>query len=146
MPSQTLPEQLPAEDSLLAEHSFNPARQAFLNGCVSLVKGVFSVLVIVALTPFLIRYLGSSGFGVWSLLGLVVNYVMLIDLGTSGAVAKFMGELSPREQINQLNDLFTSYMTLVGILAIGTVVVAVLLLDHRANPLEAHARIDVLGG
>jgi O-antigen/teichoic acid export membrane protein len=126
MPTETFQEQSHPSRSVSVANSFDPARQAFLNGCVSLAKGLLTVLVTVALTPFLVTHLGSTGFGLWSLLGLFITYVALIDLGTSGAVAKFIGELSPREQTNQINALFTSSMMIVGILASGAVLLALL--------------------
>ena len=106
---------------------FDPARQAFLNGCVNFAKGFLNVGVTLALTPFLVSHLGPAGFGVWSLLGLFISYVMLIDLGISGATAKFMGELSPAEDAERGSQVFTSAMALTGILVFGALLLGPLL-------------------
>ena len=127
MPTETVQEPSALDSSLGVKRTFDPARQAFWNGCVSLAKGLLTVLVTVALTPFLVTHLGSAGFGVWSLLGLFITYVALIDLGMSGAVAKFIGELSPREQTKQINAMFASSMMIVGILAGGAILLSLLL-------------------
>lgn len=121
---ETVQEQSPQVNSLCGARTFDPARQALLNGCVSLAKGLLTVLVTLALTPFLVRHLGATGFGIWSLLGLFITYVALIDIGTSGAVAKFIGELTPLDQGGQINVLFTNSMTLVGIVASSAVLLA----------------------
>jgi O-antigen/teichoic acid export membrane protein len=106
---------------------FDPARQALLNGCVSLGRGLLNIGVIVAITPFLISHLGKTGFGVWSLLGLFITYVTLIDFGISGATAKFIGELSSAEGVERINRLFTSGMVLIGILACGALLLVPLM-------------------
>lgn len=117
----------PHLDPLLAKTSFDPARRAFLNGCVNFVRGVLNVAVVVALTPFLVSHLGAAGFGVWSLLSLFISYVTIVDLGISGAAAKFIGELSPQRDLDRMNRLFASVMALLGGLAAGVLVCGTLL-------------------
>lgn len=124
---ETAVEQFPIGGSLAAKHKFDPVRQAFLNGCVNFAKGLLNVGVTLALTPFLVSHLGPAGFGVWSLLGLFLTYVMLIDLGISGAAAKFIGELSLEEDAERMSRLFTSAMALMGILGCGALLLAPLL-------------------
>jgi O-antigen/teichoic acid export membrane protein len=126
MTMETIQEQSPLDSPLCGPRQFDPARQALLNGCVSLAKGLLTVLVTLALTPFLVRHLGATGFGIWSLLGLFITYVALIDLGTSGAAAKFIGEHSAQEQAGQVNAIFTNSMVVVGLLAGVAVLLAFL--------------------
>jgi O-antigen/teichoic acid export membrane protein len=133
MPAETLQEQLKVDYSPASSRYFDPARQAFLNGCVNFAKGLLSVAITLALTPFLVTHLGTSGFGIWSLLGLFITYVGLIDLGISGAAAKFIGELSAGQDVDQISRVFTSAMALIGILACSAFLLAFLL---RSN-LEA---------
>lgn len=127
MPTETVQEATLLDNPLGVKRTFDPARQAVWNGCVSLAKGLLTVLITLALTPFLTTHLGPAAFGVWSLLGLFITYVALIDLGISGAVAKFIGELSPREQIKQINAMFASAMVIVGLVASGAILLTVLL-------------------
>ncbi len=137
MPVETLKQQLPAEGPLPGTKTFNPARQAVINGYVSLAKGLLTVVVMIALTPFLVTHLGPTDFGTWSLLGLFITYIQLVDLGTSGAVAKYIGELSPQTQASQINTLFTSFMILIGIFACGAIAIALLLHDRIEKGLGA---------
>jgi O-antigen/teichoic acid export membrane protein len=143
MPSQTLPEQLPAEDSFPTECSFNPARQAFLNGCVNFSKGLLTVAVTVALTPFLVSHLGVTRFGVWSLLGLFITYVALIDFGISGATAKFIGELSRGEEdVQRMSRVFATAMASTATIACS----AVILVSMLRHSLETQlARFGLFG-
>lgn len=132
MRAEIVQERPQLNDSPPATDSFNPARQAFLNGCVNFAKGLLNVGVTVALTPFLLSNLGPASFGIWSLLGLFNSYVALIDLGISGAAAKFIGELSPADDLDRMSRLFTTALGLIGILACGTPLLA-LLLRHSLN-------------
>jgi len=127
MPTETVQEQLEVGYSPAASHCFDPARQAFLNGCVNLAKGLLSVGVTLTLTPFLVSHLGPAGFGLWSLLGVFITYVALIDLGISGATAKFIGGRSPAEDAERGSQVFTSAMALTGILAFGALLLGLLL-------------------
>jgi O-antigen/teichoic acid export membrane protein len=138
MITESIKEQTPSDSPAISTINFDPSRQAFLNGCVSLAKGLMTVLVTVALTPFIVRHLGVNAFGVWSLLGLFITYVQLIDFGTSGAIAKFLGELSPKERLtSHRNSLVVSFLALVGIMALGAVVIAAVFGREIENGLSA---------
>jgi hypothetical protein len=60
MITETIKEQTPSDSPAISTINFDPSRQAFLNGCVSLSKGLMTVLVTVALTPFIVRHLGVN--------------------------------------------------------------------------------------
>jgi O-antigen/teichoic acid export membrane protein len=55
----------------------------WLSSGIALVAGVF-------LSPYLIRKLGSDGYGVWALSFALVEYYWLLDLGFRSAVVKFV--------------------------------------------------------
>ncbi len=42
------------------------------------------------LSPFIVRKLGSEGYGVWTLVNSLVAYMWLLDLGLRGAVTRFV--------------------------------------------------------
>ena len=44
------------------------------------------------LTPFLLRRSGPAEYGLWLLVGQVMAYAELFDLGITGAVVKYMAE------------------------------------------------------
>ena len=55
----------------------------WLSSGIALIAGVF-------LSPYLIRKLGSDGYGVWTLSFALVEYYWLLDLGFRSAVVKFI--------------------------------------------------------
>src|SRR5260370_23547998 len=120
MAVQALPKQLVVRSSPAVDDSFDPARRAFLNGCVNFGRGLLSVAVTVVLTPFLVTRLGLTGFGVWSLLGVFISYITLVALGISGATAKFIGGLSPSEHAARSNRFFTAAVAITTGIALST--------------------------
>jgi O-antigen/teichoic acid export membrane protein len=136
MPTGTLKEQPQVV------RQFDPGRQAFLNGCVNFARGLLSVAVTIMLTPFLVSHLGLARFGVWSLLGVFVTYMTLVDLGISGATAKFIGGLSQGEDRDRLNRVFTTAMGLMIGIALGAILLGPLLRHNLENKL---ARFGLVG-
>jgi O-antigen/teichoic acid export membrane protein len=53
---------------------------------VSAVAGFF-------LTPFVVQSLGNAAYGAWVLLGALVGYMGLLDLGVRGAVTRYVAQL-----------------------------------------------------
>lgn len=132
---ESVAERVPLTGAVQSKQAKDPTRRAILNGVVNFAKGLLSVVVTLLLTPFLISYLGPADFGAWSLLGVFVVYVALIDLGISGATAKLIGELASGE-VDRISQLFASSLWLLAIVS-GLFLAIVLLL--RASLTEGLA-------
>ena len=50
------------------------------------------VLLAFVVTPYLLEGLGEEGFGIRSILIMLVGYFSMINFGVSGAVTKYMSE------------------------------------------------------
>jgi O-antigen/teichoic acid export membrane protein len=137
MPVEALSKQREVGSSAAVDGSFDPARRAFLNGCVNFARGLLSVVFTVILTPFLVAHLGLAGFGVWSLLGVFITYITLVDLGISGATAKFVGGLSPSEDAARLNRFFTGGMAVTAGIALATLLLVYLFRNTLETDLGA---------
>jgi O-antigen/teichoic acid export membrane protein len=48
------------------------------------------------LSPFVVHHLGNTAYGVWVLIGSVISYMGLLDLGMRGAVIRFVSADQPR--------------------------------------------------
>ena len=73
-----------------------------------------------ALTPFVLHQLGATVYGLWLLVGSVVAYGGLLDLGIATAVIKYVAEYHAREDYKQLRQLVSTALILyvaLGVLA-----------------------------
>lgn len=59
------------------------------------------------LSPFLVRNLGDSVYGVWVLLGSLVGYLGLLEFGLTPSIVKYIAEYRAREDQAAINRLVT---------------------------------------
>lgn len=97
----------PAHGTALAEHAEQkPAKTVRLtsplvvarNSFLNLSSEVWTVLVIFATMPVVIRTLGKDAFGLFSLAWVVLGYMTMLDFGVSRAATKFVSEHLSKEQ------------------------------------------------
>ena len=73
------------------------------------------------LTPFILRQLGDTQYGLWALVGSVVTYGTLLDFGMGGAVIKYIAEHRVRGNWARAQALIATVLWLycgLGLLAI----------------------------
>jgi O-antigen/teichoic acid export membrane protein len=103
------------------------------NALLSYVASAVAMLTGFVVTPVLIRTLGSDYFGLWVLLGSVVGYTGLIELGLSTATAKRVAEcraVGDRERLERILGtaaVLFAMVALVALLATGALAVV---MDH----------------
>lgn len=70
------------------------------------------------ITPFLVRELGATQYGIWALLGSTIAYLQLLDLGFSTALAKYVAQYTAQHRDAELSELcgtvFAVYLALAG--------------------------------
>jgi O-antigen/teichoic acid export membrane protein len=64
------------------------------------------------LTPFMLRQLGASTYALWVLVGSVVAYGSLLDLGISPAVTKYVAEYQARGEVENARGLVATALWL----------------------------------
>ena len=83
---------------------------------------VLNILVGLLYTPFLLRILGQSDYGIYSLVASVISYLTLLDLGFGNAIirytAKFRAEGKVREQY-EMFGMFLVLYTIIGLIAMA---------------------------
>src|SRR3984893_14220510 len=62
------------------------ARNVLSNWATYLISGAISFF----LSPFIVRHLGNSAYGIWVLLVSVTGYLGFLDLGIRGAVTRYV--------------------------------------------------------
>jgi O-antigen/teichoic acid export membrane protein len=75
------------------------------------------------LSPFLVRHLGDSIYGVWVLVGSLVGYLGLLDFGITPSTVKYVAEYRALNDQQAINRLVTTSLTVYSI--IGCITLAV---------------------
>jgi O-antigen/teichoic acid export membrane protein len=73
------------------------------------------------ITPFLIRYMGTSSYGLWTLVLSVVGYTFLLDVGFSSALVRDVAQrhaLNRKEELNEIVSTFLVVYVVIGVVAL----------------------------
>jgi O-antigen/teichoic acid export membrane protein len=112
----------------------HPARSVLTNWLTYLVSGVVSFF----LSPFIVRHLGNSAYGIWVLLVSLTGYLGFLDLGIRGAVTRYIARFHAEGQHEQASRTVSSASGLFlvgGLLAIvGSGAFALLAVPHFEIP------------
>ena len=91
---------------------------AILNYCLILLNTLVGLLY----TPYMLRTMGQSEYGLYSLVASVISYLTILDLGIGNAIirytAKFRSEGKQEEQYEMFGMFFVLYL-FIGLIAIG---------------------------
>lgn len=74
------------------------------------------------MSPFLVRHLGDSAYGVWILIGSLVGYLGLLDLGITQSIVKYIAEHRARGDQRAINRVVTggiAFYSLMGLVSLG---------------------------
>jgi O-antigen/teichoic acid export membrane protein len=92
-----------------------------------------SALVSFFLAPFVVHSLGSTAYGAWTLVGSLVGYLGLVDLGVRGAVTKYVSThhaAGDHGQASRVTSAGLLFFGLAGILAVLVAAVVALGIDR----------------
>lgn len=93
------------------------------------------------LTPIMIAHLGAVDYGVWVLLGSVLDYYGLLDIGMRGAMFRYVGTFRGADAREETNKTFSSALLIVVATALLVSVISVVMafaLPHYL-PLKGHS-------
>ncbi|MBW1727686.1 MAG: oligosaccharide flippase family protein [Deltaproteobacteria bacterium] len=82
---------------------------------------VVQVAVGFFLTPFVISYLGRSGYGIWTLVGSFIGYYGLLNLGIGSAITRYIARYAAQKDDKRLNETANTALAMfcvTGLLAI----------------------------
>lgn len=83
---------------------------------ISAISNWISLLVQVAtgffLTPFVIKHLGQSGYGIWVLVGSFIGYYGLLNLGVGSAITRYIARFSSQQDTKSLNETANTALTM----------------------------------
>ncbi|MFN8473415.1 MAG: oligosaccharide flippase family protein [Anaerolineae bacterium] len=76
------------------------------------------------LTPFILRHLDTTTYGLWILVGSVVGYTALLDLGIAQAVVKYIAEYRATDEMDEAHHLAATALWLYSLLGLLLAVIA----------------------
>lgn len=85
---------------------------------------IYVAVISFFLSPFVLRSLGSTGYGVWSLLSAVVGYLGLLDFGVRGAVTRYIAQYHAVSDAKSSSSIASAGVTLYGMLGVIGIAVA----------------------
>ena len=86
-----------------------------------------SIVIQLIYMPIMIRLLGQSEYGLYSLVSGVVSYLSLFSLGFSGAYLRFFSRFNQRKDKKGLASLNGMFITLFCVLAMAALVCGIIL-------------------
>lgn len=106
-----------------------PNRAHFIikNAVSNYIRYSCDIVILILLTPFIASRLGTTQFGLWSLLWSAVSLFGIMDLGFANAVVKFIADARGRKDLDRLRHitatLFWVYIALGCIALIATCII-----------------------
>jgi O-antigen/teichoic acid export membrane protein len=101
-------------------------RQRVLVGTVSNYAGqLIAFAALFFLTPFILRHLGTTVYGLWALVSSIVAYGSLLDFGIWGAIIKYVAQYQAQSEAGQARRLIATSLTLYTLLGLAAVLLAV---------------------
>jgi O-antigen/teichoic acid export membrane protein len=76
------------------------------------------------MSPFLVRHLGDSIYGVWILVGSLVGYLGLLDFGITSSTVKYIAEYRAHNDQKAINRLVTTSLAIYSVIGLITLVIS----------------------
>jgi O-antigen/teichoic acid export membrane protein len=92
--------------------------QTIQNVVVNSLGTVISMVAGLLVMPFLIRQLGNSGYGLWTLVGTLTGYFGILDLGVTAAVGRLVAGYRARGEFDRINAVASTALALLAGVAV----------------------------
>lgn len=96
----------------------------------------FNVVTTFFISPYVVKSLGNTTYGLWVLLGSLVGYLGLLDFGVRGAVTRYVARFhadADDEQAGRLTSTALRIFSLMGLAAVVVTIVLATTIIHRFN-------------
>jgi len=110
-----------------------------LNALSNLATLAVAVLVGFLLTPFVIKHLGKTGYGIWTLIISIIGYYGILDLGVSSAITRYVARYTAKKDNGALNETINTSLAIFFFLGFFIVIASFLL----ADPLSFFFKIPI---
>lgn len=89
-----------------------------------------SNVVSILYTPFILRTLGQSEYGVYTLVWSIVNYLTVLDLGFSNAIIRYASKYKAEKQKEKEASLYGSFLLIYLIIGLVAIAVCIVIKEH----------------
>jgi O-antigen/teichoic acid export membrane protein len=104
-----------------------------VNMLTSLAGYIFPMIISFVTTPLLLRMLGEAAYGIQNLVGVVVGYLVFMDMGLDIPITKFLAEDRARKDSVAQNHLLSTTLQLYMLVGALGMVIIMLLSDWLAK-------------
>ena len=97
------------------------SNQRKLGSVLSYVSIIVNVLITILYTPFLIKMLGQSEYGLYSLISSVIGYLTVLDLGFGNAIIVYTSKYRAQKKYDEekkLHGMFFVIFCIIGLIAV----------------------------
>lgn len=105
----------------------NQRKQGIILSYISIIT---NIIVQIIYTPFLIRFLGQSEYGLYSLVYSIIGYLTVLDLGFGNAIVVYTSKYKEQKKYNELNKLHGMFKIIFFILGIIAVISGLILYNN----------------
>ena len=98
----------------------NESKQRKVGAILSYVSIIVNTLIQLLYTPLLIRKLGQSEYGLYSLVASIIGYLTIMDLGFGNAIIVYTAKYRAQEKIEEekkLHGMFNLVFKIIGIIS-----------------------------
>lgn len=107
--------------------------QRKMGAILSYVSIIANTLVQLFYTPLLIRMLGKSEYGLYSLIASVIGYLTVLDLGFGNAMVVYTAKYRAQENYNEIKKLHGMFFVIYCIIAIIAAILGIILYLNVEN-------------
>ncbi|MAZ66048.1 MAG: hypothetical protein CMF25_02965 [Kangiellaceae bacterium] len=93
-------------------------KRLFVGSSLRFISLLANVAVAFYMMPFLIKSLGDHWYGIWVVIGTIVSYYGVLDVGLSSATQRFLAHALPRKDPDELNRILVSSLGLFSIISL----------------------------
>lgn len=81
-------------------------------------------------TPFMLRTMGQSEYGLYSLAASVIAYLTVLDLGFGNAIVRYTSKYRAEGKVKEQEEMFGMFLLLYSFISIIAIVLGILLYTH----------------
>ena len=115
----------------------NLSQKIIKNTIFNIIGRFLGVLVVLFLTPYIIRHIGIERFGIWAIIGVITGYFGLLDFGIGASFVKYISEFYTKKDYEKINQVVNTGFVFYSIFAILIITLAFFII----NPLLTFFKI-----
>lgn len=107
-----------------------PINQIKAGAALNYVTILLSTLVGLLYTPFMLRMMGQSEYGLYSLVASIIGYLTILDLGFGNAIVRYTAKFRAQGKIQEQYEMFGMFFVLYVFIGLISVVLGAVLYNN----------------